>query len=140
MDITFIVRLLNQNIITNLLYIIQDTPHFTKNPYECINSKKQYYECYGIIGINATINKLPIIKDDRIKYIDMNKYLCKILKYSNFVIDNCPVYKDDNHLAIQYANKLSKQFLKQFTIKPAEVSGNKNSKWYRCYLRDLTFH
>lgn len=102
------------------------------NPNECLNSKKYYYECFGVVGLNSDIIKFPFINDKRIKYIDMNKYICRNNNHCNFVINNCPVYKDDNHLTIQFATKLKKEFLQQFHIDRIENNIKYKKEWYRC--------
>lgn len=121
---------------TNLIYIIQDTPHFLKHPFECLNSKKKYYECFSVIDNNNTaFYRLPIINDNRIHYIDMNKYICENLKTCYYVIDNYPVWKDRDHLSIQFATRLSKEFLEQFKVPMAEkknVEKNSSDVWYKC--------
>lgn len=122
---------------TNLIYIIQDTPRFLRHPFECINSKKNYDECYSIVDNNATeVYKFPYIKDKRIKYIDMVKYICKNERICPYVIDTYPVYKDRDHLSIQFATKLSKEFLEQFKVPKVEknmnVEKNSSTTWYQC--------
>lgn len=124
---------------TDLLYIVQDTPHFSTNPNECLNTKRNFYQCYGILGVNASVFKLPYVNDNRIKYIDMNRYICNSLKYCYFVIDNYPVYRDNHHLTIQFATKLKKEFLNQFIVNKIRNTINIHSELYKCYLDKMKF-
>lgn len=117
---------------TKLIYIFQDTPHFLKNPNECLTIAKDYNYCFAILDINATINLIPIIKDKRIKYINMNDYICNKNKYCYFIINKIIVYKDNHHLSIQFANSLSKYLLKQFSLIKLNSTNCKNNKWYTC--------
>lgn len=118
---------------TNEIFIIQDTPHFIFNPLDCIYSNNDKTYCYGIIGINSTINKFPLILHNKIKYIDMNKYICENNNKCNFIINNIPVYKDHNHLTLQFSKSLEKYFLEYLKLKRNSRIINVRCNYeYRC--------
>lgn len=58
--INYIKYLLN---FTKCIYIIQENPKFLFNPTQFIFSKNNI-KSYGVIGVNATFNKIPIILDE----------------------------------------------------------------------------
>lgn len=84
-----------------LIYIIQDTPHFSEDSNNCLIRNKNKLLCYGILNINASLIKYPIINDIRLFYIDFSNYICDSRK-CQFIHKGYPVYKDNNHLNMNY--------------------------------------
>lgn len=128
----YLTHLLNY---TSKIIIIQDTPRFNLNPVDCIYSNTNKTYCYGIIGTNTSIYSFPVVLNNRIKYIDMNKYICEKNNKCNFIINGIPVYKDNTHLTLQFAKSLENEFLKYFRLKKNKRLINTTCKHeYRCYL------
>lgn len=122
-----------QKYINNLLnsfkfiYIIQDTPHFDNNPNNCLIQNVNKFLCFGIINNNASIVKYPIINNKRLFYIDLNDYICNKGKCP-FIYNGYPVYKDSNHLNLNFT-----YFLKNvFFIKGFELDKVNDSSSLLC--------
>lgn len=92
-----------------LIYIIQDTPHFSINPNDCLIKRHDKTLCFAVLNKNASIISFPILHDKRIVYIDINDYLCKNRK-CYFFYNGYPVYKDTNHLNLNFTLLLKDLF------------------------------
>lgn len=137
----YIYELLNS---FKLIYIIQDTPHYKHNPNNCLIQNVNKLICFGILNKNVSIIKYPSINDKRLFYIDLNNYICDNGKCP-FIYKGYPVYKDNNHLNLNFTYFLKDHFFqKGFKLNKVNDSSNVicdtavwcrrdwNRKWNKC--------
>lgn len=117
----YIKRLMN---IFKFVYVIQDTPHFPYNPNDCLIKQTNKLKCFSILNINSSLIKFPLIKNDRIKYLDFSDFICED-RVCPFIYKGYPVYKDTNHLNLNFTYLLKDIFFRRgFKLNKVNNSGS----------------
>ncbi len=93
------------------VFIISDTPSFTRTPALCLSSNLlDTGKCAGpkeqVLDIALARQEEKTARDHHKHYIDMNHYLCTDTTCGS-IVGNLLIYRDGHHITVEFSEKLS---------------------------------